>query len=187
MCYSLRLCKENPALIPNFFYKGLKDMTKKAAGAEAQNGTLPQLVFKGDFQQDVTGEIKSGSEVTILFDAERLPFERSLDAKGKSAWTISAFYQFAPGGAVNKVELLPEKAAKKTKAENGGALLKGVLSVPTESKEAIIWFLNTGKTGTEYYDSDFGKNYRFPILPAVNGTAESAETVPAKKTRARKS
>ena len=160
-------------------------MTKKAASAKAQNGTLPQLVFKGDFQQDVTGEIKSGSDVTILFDAERLPFERSLDAKGKSAWTISAFYQFAPGSEVNKIDLLPEKAAKKAKAENGGKLLKGVLPIPSGSEEAIIWFLNTGQTGNEYYDSDFGKNYRFPVLTNTIET-EIAEAAPAKKPRVKK-
>ena len=159
-------------------------MTKKASSAKAQNGTLPQLVFKGDFQQDVTGEIKSGSELTILFDSERLPFERSLDEKGKSAWTISACYQFAPGQEVYQVNLLPEKASSRKKAENTAAFLKGVLSIPSGSQEAIIWFLNTGSTGQQFYDSDFGKNYRFPVLP---GISETEEIKPAKKTRAKKS
>ena len=155
-------------------------MTKKASSSKAQNGTLPQLVFTGDFRQDLTGEIKSGTEVTILFDSERLPFERSLDEKGKSAWTISAFYQFAPGEEVFKVNLLPEKKRQKPTAESGTpTFLKGVLSVPTGSREAIIWFLNTGTTGNEYYDSAFGANYRFPVEP------EAAET-PAKKPRAKK-
>jgi len=162
-------------------------MTKKALSSEAQNGAAPQLVFKGDFQQDVTGEIKPGSEVTILFDSERLPFERSLDEKGKSAWTIAAFYQFAPGGEVSKVKLLPEKAArKKTTAEQQeSGFLKGVLSVPTGSREAIIWFLNTGKTGSEYYDSDFGKNYRFSVLPEIIET-DGIESATVKKSRAKK-
>jgi len=147
--------------------------------AEAQNGTLPQVVFKGDFQLDVTGEIKSGSEVTILFDAERLPFERSSDEKGKSAWTISAFSQFAPDGEVSKVDLQPEKLSRKKTSEAN--LLKGVLSVPSGSREAIIWFLNTGKTGNEYYDSDFGKNYRFSVSPDVVET--NGDSKPVKKTR----
>ncbi len=158
-------------------------MTKKASSAAAQNGTLPQLVFTGDFRQDVTGELKSGAEVTILFDSERLPFERSLDEKGKSAWSISAFYQFAPGEEIYKVNLLPEKGRKKTKAESEPTFLKGVLSVPPESREAIIWFLNTGTTGNEYYDSDFGKNYRFPVLPDAS---VEPEPKPVKKTRPKK-
>jgi hypothetical protein len=160
-------------------------MTKKATSADAQNGTLPQLVFKGDFRQDLSGDLKSGAEVTILFDSQRLPLERSLDEKGKSAWTISAFYQFAPGEEIYKVNLLPEKTRKKTKSESEPTLLKGVLSVPTGSREAIIWFVNTGTTGNEYYDSDFGKNYRFPVLSTVP-EPETAETKPAKKTRAKK-
>lgn len=160
-------------------------MTKKATSEKAQNETLPQLVFKGDFRQDLTGELKSGTEVTILFDSERLPFERSLDEKGKSAWTISAFYQFAPGEEIYRVNLLPEKTRKKTKIESEPTFLKGVLSVPSGSEEAIIWFLNTGTTGGEYYDSDFGKNYRFPVLTPVP-EPEIATAKPAKKTRAKK-
>jgi hypothetical protein len=160
-------------------------MTKKAASEKAQDTALPQLVFKGDFKQDLNGELKSGTEVTILFDSERLPYERSLDEKGKSAWTISAFYQFAPGEEVYTVALKPEKTSKKKTPESEPKFLKGVLAVPAGSEEAIIWFLNTGTTGGEYYDSDFGKNYRFPVLtPAPE--PEITEIKPTKKTRARK-
>jgi hypothetical protein len=159
-------------------------MTKKALNSKASADTVPELVFKSDFQQDLTGEIKAGSEVAILFDAERLPLERSLDEKGKSAWTISAFYQFAPGGEVNKLELAKEKAAsKKKKAAAEATLLKGILSVPAGTEEAVLWFLNTGPTGNEYYDSDFGKNYRFPVLAEI----VEEEAAPVKKRRTKKS
>ncbi len=162
-------------------------MTKKALSSKVQIDMLPQLVFNGDFQQAVTGEIKSGSDVAIVFDAERLPFERSLDAKGKPAWTISAFYQSLPGGEVNKINLLSEKPAgrKKAKDANEATILKGVFTVPSGSEETVIWFLNTGDTGNEYYDSDFGKNYRFPVLPETVET-EVAEPAPAKKPRAKR-
>ena len=163
-------------------------MTKKALSTKVQIDTLPQLVFKGDFQQDVTGEIKPGSNVAIVFDAERLPLERSLDAKGKPAWTISAFYQFLPGGEVEKINLLSEKsgAGKKVKDIAEETILKGVFSVPSGSEEAVIWFLNTGNTGNEYYDSAFGNNYRFRVVPEAVET-ESADSAPAKKPRAKRS
>jgi hypothetical protein len=150
---------------------------------KASDGATAQLVFKGNFQQDVSGEIKSGSEVAILFDSGRLPFERSLDEKGKSAWTISAFSQFAPGGEVSKVDLLPEKK-KKAKDAGEETFLKGVLSVPAGSEEAIIWFLNTGKTGNEYYDSAFGNNYRFSVSPEAIET--NGDSKPVKKPRTKK-
>jgi hypothetical protein len=159
-------------------------MTKKALSSKVQIDTLPQLVFKGDFQQDITGEIKSGSDVAIIFDAGRLPLERSLDEKGKPAWTISAFFQFLPGGEINKINLLSEKSGtrKKVRDSDEGAILKGVFTVPSGSEEAVIWFLNTGTTGDEYYDSALGNNYRFRVLP------ETVETDPApvKKTRAKR-
>jgi hypothetical protein len=159
-------------------------MTQKALSSKVQIDTLPQLVFKGDFQQAVTGEIKSGSDVAIVFDAERLPLERSLDAKGKPAWTISAFYQFLPGGEVSKINLLSETSGARKKVSEA-TVLKGVFSIPSGSEEAVIWFVNTGTSGHEYYDSAFGNNYRFPVLPEAAET-EVVEPAPAKKPRAKR-
>ena len=154
-------------------------MPKKAIDKTSNSETL-QLVFTGQFEQSATGELKPGAEVTILFDAARLPFERSSDKKGKPEWTISAYCQFAPAGAVSEVKLAPEKAAKKA-AEGDGNLLKGTFTIPSESGETIIWFVNTGKTGNVYFDSAFGKNYRFPVSASV-----PEPEAPVKKARAKK-
>ncbi|MBS1797752.1 MAG: hypothetical protein JSS81_28275 [Acidobacteria bacterium] len=152
-------------------------MAKKTISEKNGGGIIPQLVFREDFKIDLNGELTSGSEVEILFDSQRLPFERSVDEKGKSAWSIAAFYQCAPGGEINRVELKPAKATRKKIVEE--TVLKGVLSIPAGSEQAIIWFMNTGKTGQYYYDSDFGKNYRLPV------SAPAAAPEPAKKTRAK--
>ena len=136
---------------------------------KASNTTLS---FTADFQQNATETLKPGAEVTILFDSNRLPFERSTGAKGKAEWTISAFAQFAEG-VINEVKLAP--------AKKGETVLKGVLTVPAETSEAVLWFVNTGKSGNLYFDSAFGQNYRFPVA------AEVVETpAPAKKARAKK-
>lgn len=137
-----------------------------------------RLVFTGDFQQNVTDEIKSGAEVTILFDSNRLPFERSLDKKGKPEWTISAFYQASSESPVTEIKLVPEKT-KKVKSTAEDNFLKGVFTVSGDSDEAIIWFQNTGKSGNVYFDSAFGRNYRFPVVTAT-------EPAPVTKARAKK-
>src|SRR5688572_1741094 len=143
---------------------------EKTLEAKTKKDDLTQLVLTGDFQQELKGEITPGSQVTILFDSARLPFERSVSAKGKPEWTISAFYQIAPSPEVNEIKLIPEKS--KTKSET--VILKGVLSVPATGSEVVIWFLNTGSTGEYYFDSDFGKNYRFPIAPAVEAPVKKS-------------
>lgn len=134
------------------------------------------LSFTADFQQNFSESIKAGEEVTILFDSNRLPFERSTNEKGKPEWSISAFTQFSPTGEINEIKLVP---AKKGKAAD--SFLKGNFTVPADSNEAIIWFLNTGKSGSVYFDSDFGKNYRFSIAAEVSETP-----APAKKARTKK-
>ncbi len=147
---------------------------EKVLATKSKKDDPTTIIFTGDFQQELKGEIKPGSKVTILFDATRLPFERSIGTKGKPEWTISAFYQVAPNAEVKEIKLAPEKA----KASDEVNILKGVLPVPAEGSEAILWFLNTGATGGVYFDSAFGKNYRFPVTV-------SAEE-PVKKSRAKK-
>lgn len=147
-------------------------MPKKALNTTTETASS-QLVFTGDFQQSVTETLKPGAEVTILFDSNRLPFERSTGAKGKAEWSISAFYQTSSEGAVSEVKLAP--------AKKGETVLKGVFTVPAESSEVIIWFLNTGKSGNVYFDSNLDKNYRFPVVAEVTETP-----APAKKARAKK-
>ncbi|MBX7174225.1 MAG: hypothetical protein K1X72_24845 [Pyrinomonadaceae bacterium] len=156
-------------------------MPKKAINTT----NTPQIIFTGDFQQNITEEIKAGTEVTILFDSKRLPFERSVDKKGKPQWEISAFYQFSPVGPINEVKLVPEKKVKKAEATVTDEVLKGSFTVPAGSQEAILWFLNTGKSGEVYFDSAFGYNYRFPVLPEVAQVTE-AQPKTVKKTRAKK-
>lgn len=158
-------------------------MTKEIVlNSKAKKETSLQLVFSRDFQQTASGELKPGSEITILFDAARLPIERSLNEKGKPVWTISAFFQALPAGSVSRIDLAPEK--KKTKAAEE-TVLKGLFTIPEGCAEASIWFLNTGKTGAEYYDSDFGKNYRFPVLPELVETP-GVDSAPVKKRRTKR-
>lgn len=130
------------------------------------------LSFTADFQQTATEAFKPGAEVTILFDSNRLPYERSTNAKGKAEWTISAYTQFAPEGAVSEIKLAPQKG-------KNADTLKGVFTVPADSQEVTIWFLNTGTSGNLYFDSNFGKNYYFPIIAEF-------EEAPAKKARAKR-
>jgi hypothetical protein len=142
-------------------------MSKKAV-----NTTLS---FTGDFQQNATETLKTGAEVTILFDADRLPYERSTGVKGKAEWSISAFVQFSED-VIKEVKLAP--------AKKGETTLKGVFTVPAESNEVVLWFLNTGKSGNVYFDSNFGKNYHFPVVAEVVEVVETP--APAKKARAKK-
>ena len=156
-------------------------MPKKAINTT----NTPQIIFTGDFQQNITEEIKAGTEVIIHFDSKRLPFERSVDKKGKPEWEISAFYQFSPVGPINKIKLIPGKKTKKAEATVTDEVLTGSFTVPAGSQEAILWFLNTGKSGEVYFDSAFGYNYRFPVLSeVVEVTEDQPKTV--KKSRTKK-
>jgi hypothetical protein len=60
-----------------------------------------------------------------------------------------------------------ETGAIQTKMSNDtgeGTILVCRIEVPQYTDHLSIWFLNTGKSGAQYWDSNFGKNYIFRFV-----------------------
>jgi hypothetical protein len=126
----------------------------------------PSITFTKDHRQLVHGDLLPGREVTIVFDAERLPRERSQD-HGKKAWSIRCFYKFVEDGTVSFIDLWSEtgKILSKISNEPGeGTMMLGRIDIPDNADHLTVWFLNTGKSGTEHWDSNFGRNYIFRFV-----------------------
>jgi hypothetical protein len=126
----------------------------------------PSITFTKDHSQLVHGDLLPGREATVVYDAERLPHERSQD-HGKKAWSIRCFYKFIENGTVSSIDLWSEtgKILHKISNEPGeGTMMQGRISVPKDADHLTLWFLNTGKSGAEYWDSNFGRNYVFRFV-----------------------
>jgi hypothetical protein len=129
-------------------------------------GDPPRITFTKDFRQLVHGDLRPGSVVTLVYDADRLPAERS-EADGRKAWTIRAYYRFSEQGQIGKIDLWSETGEVLTKrsTEVGeGTMMTGRITIPASAEFLTIWFLNTGSSGAEYWDSDFGQNYQFRFV-----------------------
>ena len=126
----------------------------------------PQIVFTKDFQHHVHGDLLPGRTVTIVYDAERLPQERS-EEQGRKAWTIKAFYKFLEQGEVRALDLWSETGTILTKESNEpgeGTMMLGRVDLPKDADHFTVWFLNTGKSGAEFWDTNFGRNYVFRFV-----------------------
>jgi hypothetical protein len=129
-------------------------------------GDPPRITFTKDFRQLVHGDLRPGSVVTLVYDADRLPDERS-EVEGRKAWTIRAYYQFSEQGQIGTIDLWSETGEVLTKrsTEVGeGTMMTGRITIPADAESLTIWFVNTGSSGAEYWDSHFGQNYQFRFV-----------------------
>jgi Family of unknown function (DUF6209) len=126
----------------------------------------PSITFTKDHRQLVHGDLLPGRSVTIIYDAERLPHERSQHA-GRKAWTIKCFYKFVEHGEVRSIDMWSETGHILTKisTEPGeGTMMTGRVELPPDADHLTLWFLNTGKSGAHFWDSNYGRNYLFRFV-----------------------
>lgn len=113
------------------------------------------ITFTGDWNISRTNHFVKGQTVRVKYDANRLPQCRG-EFDGKPAWSITGYWQLN-GGPVQSFEaggLSPSNGTQEPVFEL------------TEAGELALWFQVTNRWGCTAWDSKFGKNYRFEVLPA---------------------
>jgi hypothetical protein len=79
-------------------------------------------------------------------------------------WSIIAFWQFAPDGAVESRPLSMPAGPPPVRYSDDpveATLMRTSIDIPDDAEELIMWFLNTGRSGMQYWDSDYGRNFVF--------------------------
>ena len=134
-----------------------------------ENEPPPSILFRRDFKQRVRGALRPGVRLVVFYDAERLPSERSMRGN-RPGWWITMFARFTPDGPVTNLNLwsrtgliLNEKA---TDEPGEGTMMKCDFLVPPDAQFVELWFMNSGDSGRVYFDSDYGRNYRFEFTTA---------------------
>ncbi len=121
----------------------------------SKNELNPQITFTQDWQAKVQGVLRPGGRFTVRYDASRLPEERST-YNGQPTWNIFAFASFSGAPAVRET----------LKTPGGPNLMTQEFAIPADARDITMWFMNTGRSGQEFWDSHYGQNYcfRFPQL-----------------------
>jgi hypothetical protein len=86
---------------------------------------------------------------------------------GARAWNLYASWRFMPGGETGTVALYGGDPW----ATNGEAGYDTpTVNIPDDATSVSFWFSNSDEGGCVAWDSDFGANYEFPVVPSgANG------------------
>lgn len=150
--------------------RNVVDLTKEeAARVAAEPGAAPPvpaetatLQFLAGYQMRMEGHIRPGGQIRIEFAPERLPTCRDTH-NGFPAWGLTAFAKFHPGGQYFEGPL--------TRNVGGPGVFPTPTSVPFElavpqdARQVEMWFENRGISQCVAWDSRYGANYWFDILP----------------------
>lgn len=125
------------------------DATRSAATA------VPTITFAADWTVKVDGTLRAGSKVDVVYDPARLSECRGTQ-DGRPQWGLSADWDYAgTHGTASVAGLMASTEGRFT------------IDLPV-SGEIALWFENSNRWGCHAYDSAFGANYHFKVLPREN-------------------
>jgi hypothetical protein len=117
----------------------------------------PKIHFDRDWNVAVNGVIVAGTPLRVTYDAERLSSPRPFASHGQPAWSITCCYRFGPETDVHSVALFGVGSNNRD-----GAL---EIDVPPSAREIELWFYLSDRWGHRRWDSGYGQNFQFPIVP----------------------
>lgn len=107
--------------------------------------THANLVFDADFTQHRDGILAPGGTVSISYDGSRLSQCKSTQG-GLPQYDITAWVKFLPGNQLTGISV------------RDGA---PTIAVPSDARQAVVWFETTSVHGCHAFDSNYGNNYVF--------------------------
>lgn len=128
------------------------DLGDEATSQEASSATI---TFARDYSERASTTLRVGQRARIVYDAARLPGCRAGAMGGVPQYAITGYARIADGPIVT----FPVAGLNAPSSPPSIAL--------DRTGELQVWFQATSRYGCSEYDSDHGRNYRFPVaLPA---------------------
>jgi hypothetical protein len=134
-------------------------------GAQARaSRPVVTLDFLEGWRHLQQGELRQGGQLLLRFDEQRLPVCRA-SRNGLPSWGIAAAGLFHPGGETFRGVVYG------TRLDGAGGPLPPeprelAADVPPDAEWVELWFENSDARACHAWDSRYGQNYAFPVLPA---------------------
>lgn len=129
-----------------------------------QGGSIVR--FDDLWGESLSQPLVAGSTLRLAYDVDRIkPFLRGTSHHGAATWGVVAYVSFDGKPA----QEIPLTAVKRGQYGVHEAIepVEAAVEIPTDAKNVSIWIKGHGYANS-VFDSDFGKNYSFPISPAQN-------------------
>ncbi|KAI8894547.1 hypothetical protein BC833DRAFT_604471 [Globomyces pollinis-pini] len=112
--------------------------------------------FGADYQNTVSGPLKSGEKVTIEYDLSRAKCPHA-STHGADTWGVYAYVAFN-----QKFENTQSFAIARTPFPGSPQVVSKPI-VELQKGDMAVWIMCSSMAGTTY-DSNFGKNFHFSVL-----------------------
>lgn len=116
------------------------------------------LEFEAGYSEAQHGAIVAGGELEIDYDLSRLTACRDTH-DGYRFWTLDAYARFASGGQLVSGSVVGSNGAESFP-------IPFVADVPPDATSVQLWFRNASPPSCEAWDSRYGRNYTFDVVPA---------------------
>lgn len=133
----------------------------------ADCGACPAtLSFTPYWTETLSGPIVAGQKLRLRYDGDRLPNCRGWKY-GVPAWSLLLYYSFDLAGPPAYVPMF-----EKSPVAGDLEPVEPVLDVPAGATDVWFWAINNDAFGCSEWDSDYGKNYHFPVFSAATVSQE---------------
>lgn len=126
------------------------------------------LSFQAGFQTSQRGTLVAGEAVTLTYALERLTDCRGTH-NGYPAWDLTAYVKANPSGDVQSGTVRGFDAPNGVPSNAGAKSVPLDVTLPAGTTSIEVWFRNWSGAGSscEVYDSNYGRNYVFPVAAAA--------------------
>ncbi|NUN14788.1 MAG: hypothetical protein HUU55_14250 [Myxococcales bacterium] len=138
---------------------GLCSADENCSECEQDCAECPSMLsFNKDWTETLDGPIVAAKKLRIYYDPARLPNCRG-SKYGFPAWSISLYYSFDLSKAAQSLPVVG-------KSPDQWELVPQIVTIdiPENAENVWFWAQNTSAFGCVEWDSDFGKNYEFPVF-----------------------
>lgn len=118
-----------------------------------------EIHFNSNWSETLTEPIVAGRPLKIFYDPDRLPDCRGWH-NGKPGWTIILYYTFDLSKEATQLQVVQY-------VDNQVLPFPVEIDIPVDAKNIWFWAKNTDVNGCVAWDSDYGKNYMFPIFTEI--------------------
>jgi hypothetical protein len=118
------------------------------------------LTFHDDWHIEQSEPLIAGSPVRIRYAKKRLLSGSDLSTRGPHSFNLTGFLR-VNGGTPTSFDLGGRGSPSEGFAEQN-------VSLPRETRKLELWFQRENVYGAPHYDSDFGRNYTFLVLPTLD-------------------
>jgi Family of unknown function (DUF6209) len=135
-----------------------------SADASFAHGSVPRatLTFDGAWGESQSAPLVAGGQLVVSFDPARVQIQHTHN--GFPAWGVNAFIRMHPSGEVIERPAVQFESIM-GRPTNRAQPSNTVVDIPLGTTSVEIWFRNW--TGADHpderWDSDWGKNYTFPV------------------------